>query len=145
MQKYNVPFLLPLSQAQGGGYIAVLRSSGSDSWSIAPAYEGNESLSTEQLNALGMQMAIIPWVDFASIDYVAVPGAKGENVRRLQFLLGLAGCPDVPTDGRYGKQTIECVKQFQRDQGLVVDGLVGPRTLILLYQLAGAYDIPSFS
>ena len=28
---------------------------------------------------------------------------------------------------------------------LVVDGLVGPRTLILLYQVAGAYDMPRLS
>jgi general secretion pathway protein A len=145
IQKYNLPFLLPLSQAQGGGYIAVQRALGPRSWSVAPTYKGKKTLTTEQLNDLSLQMAIIPWVDFASIGYVAVPGTNGENVRRLQFLLGLAGCPDVPTNGRYGRKTIDCVKQFQRDQGLVVDGLVGPRTLILLYQFAGAYDMPSFS
>lgn len=97
------------------------------------------------LGALGMRMALVPWVDFADIGNVAVPGTRGENVRRLQYLLGLAGCVDVPTNGRYDARTISCVKSFQRDQKLVVDGLVGPRTLILLYQVAGAYDMPRLS
>ena len=81
----------------------------------------------------------------AEIGNVAAPGTSGENVRRLQFLLGLAGCVDVTTNGRYDARSIECVKSFQRDHGLVVDGLVGPRTLILIYQVAGAYDMPGLS
>ena len=90
-------------------------------------------------------MAIIPWVDFASIGYVVVPGKTGEDVRRLQFLLGLTGCTDVPTNGRYDAASIACVKRFQRAHGLVVDGLVGPRTLMVLYQAAGAYAMPRLS
>lgn len=143
--KYNLPFLLPISQQYGGGYLAVTDTQGADSWVIDPPYQGEETVNTRKLNDIGMQMAIIPWVDFASIDYVAVPGTKGENVRRLQFLLGLAGCQEIPTDGVYNGRTVDCVKRFQREQGLVVDGLVGPRTLILLYQVAGAYDMPDFS
>ncbi len=87
-------------------------------------------------------MALAPWADFASIGFVAIPGTRGEHVRRLQFLLGLAGCVDVPTNGRYDSQSITCIKDFQRQNGLVVDGLVGPRTLMRLYQAAGAYDMP---
>ena len=142
MRVFNVPFLLPLSEEQGGGYLAVLGQTTPDRWSVAPAYQGHETLSFAELNNLGMRMAFVPWVDFASIGYVAVPGARGDNVHRLQFLLGLTGCVDVPTNGRYDALSVRCVKGFQRDHGLVVDGLVGPRTLILLYQVAGAYDIP---
>ncbi len=143
MRVFNVPFLLPLSAKQGGGYLAVLGQTSPERWSVAPAYQGHETLSTAELNKLGLRMAFVPWVDFASIGYVAVPGVRGDNVRRLQFLLGLAGCVDVPTNGRYDAASVRCVKDFQREQqGLVVDGLVGPRTLMLLYQVAGAYDIP---
>ncbi len=144
IMKYNVPALLPLQEA-GGGYLAVLRKSGVDQWLVAPGYNDKEVLTTAELNSAGLPMALIPWVDFASIGYVAVPGVKGENVRRLQFLLGLTGCTDVSTNGLYDRKTIQCVKQFQRENSLVVDGLVGPRTLMLLYQLAGAYDMPKLS
>ena len=145
LSKFNVPLLVPLPEEKGGGYLAVLGRAAEGMWSIAPAYQGRDTLSAAELNSLGMQMALAPWVDFASIGYVAVPGVKGENVRRLQYLLGLSGCADVSTSGRFDPSSIQCVKGFQRQQGLIVDGLVGPRTLILLYQLAGTYKMPSLS
>jgi len=145
LSNFNVPLLVPLPEEKGGGYLAVLGRAEAGMWSIAPAYQGRDTLSAAELNSLGMQMALVPWVDFASIGYVAVPGIKGENVRRLQYLLGLSGCADVSTSGRFDPSSIQCVKGFQRQQGLIVDGLVGPRTLILLYQLAGTYKMPSLS
>jgi general secretion pathway protein A len=145
LSNFNVPLLVPLSEEKGGGYLAVLGQAAEGMWSIAPAYQGRDTLSIAELNSLGLKMALAPWVDFASIGYVAVPGVKGENVRRLQYLLGLSGCADVSTSGRFDPSSIQCVKGFQRQQGLIVDGLVGPRTLILLYQLAGTYKMPSLS
>ena len=145
LRKFNIPVLLPLSEKQGGGYLAVLGETAPDRWSVAPAYQGHETLSSADLNNIGLRMALVPWVDFASIDYVAVPGTRGENVRRLQFLLGLTGCTEIPTNGRYDALSVKCVKTFQREHGLIVDGLVGPRTLILLYQVAGAYNMPRLS
>ncbi|NOR50329.1 MAG: AAA family ATPase, partial [Desulfuromonadales bacterium] len=91
MKIFNVPFIVPLSEEQGGGYLAVLGQIAPDRWSVAPAYQDRDTLSSAELNSLGMRMAFVPWVDFASIGYVAVPGVRGENVRRLQFLLGLTG------------------------------------------------------
>ena len=142
---FKLPVLLPVSEAQGGGYLAVLDQVAPGQWSVSPAYDDRKSLSTKELERIGIGMALLPWIDFASIGYVAVPGMKGENVRRLQFMLGLAGCADIPTNGRYDASRINCVKNFQREHGLVVDGLVGPRTLILLYQAAGAYNMPRMS
>lgn len=49
-------------------------------------------------------------------------GAKGETVELLQKLLG------VNVDGEFGPQTEEAVKNFQKDNGLVPDGVVGPKT-----------------
>jgi general secretion pathway protein A len=142
LSKFNLPLLVPLPEEMGGGYLAVLGQEETGLWSIAPAYEGRDTLSATELNSLGIQMALVPWIDFASIGYVAVPGIKGENVRRLQYLLGLSSCGDISTNGRFGPATIQCVKSFQRQHGLIVDGLVGPRTLILLYQVAGTYKMP---
>jgi peptidoglycan hydrolase-like protein with peptidoglycan-binding domain len=42
-------------------------------------------------------------------------------------LAGL-GYKNVTTDGYYGYRDIAAVKQFQRDHGLQVDGIVGPIT-----------------
>ena len=142
LKKFNLPMLLPLPEEQGGGYLAVLGEAAPDEWRVAPAYQGRETLNTVELNNVGMGMALLPWIDFASIGNVAVPDTKGDKVRRLQILLGLAGCVDLPANGRFGPLSTGCIMDFQRQQGLVVDGLAGPQTLIMLYNAAGTYQVP---
>lgn len=53
-------------------------------------------------------------------------GSRGENVKKLQQLLGLVA------DGIFGTNTNIAVKQFQMKHGLVADGVVGDKTWILL-------------
>lgn len=57
-------------------------------------------------------------------------GSKGEQVKALQALLvgygysiGTSG-----VDGSFGPATLNAVKKYQKDHGLVVDGSVGPKT-----------------
>lgn len=54
-------------------------------------------------------------------------GAKGDLVKELQTLLNKAGSKLV-VDGIFGSGTQSAVKAFQRRNGLVVDGIVGPKT-----------------
>jgi N-acetylmuramoyl-L-alanine amidase len=53
-------------------------------------------------------------------------GSRGEVVRQIQKALNLY------PDGIFGALTEERVKQFQTDNGLKVDGIVGPATLAKL-------------
>jgi len=53
------------------------------------------------------------------------PLTRGADVKRLQRALGLTGS-DV--DGAFGKQTEKLVRDFQKKNGLRVDGKVGPAT-----------------
>ncbi len=55
-------------------------------------------------------------------------GDRGLDVQRLQMLLDAAGYSPGPVDGIFGSLTLDAVVAFQRDQGLAVDGLVGPQT-----------------
>lgn len=55
-------------------------------------------------------------------------GAKGARVRELQALLGRAGAV-VKVDGDFGPTTRDAVKALQGQLGLVVDGVVGPKTM----------------
>jgi peptidoglycan hydrolase-like protein with peptidoglycan-binding domain len=49
-------------------------------------------------------------------------GDSGKHVEDIQGLIG------VKVDGDFGSRTEAAVRQFQRDAGLVPDGIVGPRT-----------------
>jgi murein L,D-transpeptidase YcbB/YkuD len=63
-------------------------------------------------------------------------GEQGEVVRQLQRrLLGIGYC-DVDgaprADGMFGDRTRQAVEAFQYDYGLIVDGVVGPKTVLAL-------------
>ena len=55
-------------------------------------------------------------------------GTKGPNVVTLQSRLAAKGYTVGDIDGDFGKQTYIAVAEFQSDNGLVVDGIVGPKT-----------------
>ena len=57
-------------------------------------------------------------------------GSKGELVTMLQKKLMELGyqLPRYGADGDYGNETINAVKQFQKDHGLTADGVVGEKT-----------------
>lgn len=62
-------------------------------------------------------------------DYPIVKkGSTGEYVKLLQSLLKDFGYDPKGVDGIFGPNTLNAVKQFQKDRGLVVDGCVGPKT-----------------
>lgn len=54
-------------------------------------------------------------------------GSAGEAVRDLQISLSAQGYP-LAADGKFGRRTEKAVMDFQRDCGLVVDGIAGPAT-----------------
>ena len=55
-------------------------------------------------------------------------GSKGEQVRQVQQRLIDWGYMKGTADGIFGQKTYDAVVQFQRKNGLAVDGVVGPKT-----------------
>lgn len=55
------------------------------------------------------------------------PGDDGEDVRAIQIILTKRGAK-LDANGRYDAATVAAVKEFQRANGLAVDGEVGPET-----------------
>ena len=57
-------------------------------------------------------------------------GAKGDNVKALQILLIGRGysCGSYGADGSFGSATDNALRAFQKENGLTVDGICGPKT-----------------
>ncbi|MEX0955081.1 MAG: N-acetylmuramidase domain-containing protein [Rhizobiaceae bacterium] len=58
-------------------------------------------------------------------------GSHGKAIIDLQHALSAAGYA-LQADGRFDERTEAALRQFQRDHGLGVDGIAGPRTLSAL-------------
>ncbi len=72
-------------------------------------------------------------------------------VKQMQSLLNLLG-QELIVDGDFGPKSNRAVKEFQSEQGLVADGIVGEQTWYRLYEVAGAkarakegYELLSFA
>ena len=55
-------------------------------------------------------------------------GSRGPAVQELQRKLTSLGYNTKGTDGIFGANTDQAVRQFQKARGLKVDGIVGPST-----------------
>ena len=66
----------------------------------------------------------------------------GDRCKELQNLLISLGynCGGYGADGIFGKGTYESLIQFQKDNGLKIDGLAGPNTFDNLYELVVVND-----
>src|SRR5262245_39382839 len=56
--------------------------------------------------------------------------SAGDDVKFLQEQLNLlpTNFPKVAVDGKFGPRTLALVQEFQRNNALIVDGVVGPLT-----------------
>lgn len=69
-------------------------------------------------------------------------GSTGVDVKALQQKLKDAGFDPGAIDGKYGHATEAAVLAFQKSEGLLADGIAGPRTLAAL-TLAKPTEVPS--
>ncbi len=109
--------------------------------SITPTLGGRGAVSRDELSGLWSGEGYIPWRNYQDINDMTTPKSAGLPVTRLQQLLAVAGLyPGKPT-GRYDKETVTAVEQFQKRCALPVNGKVGDQTLLLLYQ-TGPFNVP---
>src|SRR3982750_3296618 len=69
------------------------------------------------------------------------------TVRDIQQALNDARFDPGPIDGVRGRKTIAAIKMFQRENGLEVDGIVGPKTAAVLFKNGAPkperFEVPS--
>lgn len=62
-------------------------------------------------------------------------GSRGESVKKLQTLLNNCNNAGLNVDGIFGKNTRAAVIAFQKNHGLVPDGIYGPATAAKLKEI----------
>ena len=78
-------------------------------------------------------MAVTPDPSLPTAEPVLRSGMTGESVKHLQSRLYTLGYYTAAIDGQYGAATKEAVAEFQRQNGLDADGIVGPETRRILF------------
>lgn len=69
------------------------------------------------------------YFNFATEETLSRQGSSGSEVTQIQTKLKNWGYYTGAIDGKYGSATQKAVKEFQRKNGLTVDGVAGSKTL----------------
>ncbi len=71
-------------------------------------------------------------------------GGYDKEVAQVQTMLKELGYYKGKIDGQFGSLTLDAVKRFQKDNNLIVDGIVGNQTYTRLLQVYNAYKKASY-
>jgi general secretion pathway protein A len=143
----NYPAVLELN-LPGAGDKRYLALTGVDheKFLITPSLPGRSSLTKDELKGLWSGKAYLFWKNFSNVHAAtAALGASGEEVVLLQQLLKDADVYSEKITGIFGRKTFAAVKKFQDENGLEHDGIVGDRTLLMLYQAGERFPVPGLT
>jgi general secretion pathway protein A len=87
-------------------------------------------------------VAIVPWKNYMGYPGIIPGGAPGASVVILKQLLWEIGYSHLTIDDRYDARTRLAVRELQAKHGLVVDGIVGNMTKIILFNEKETLPIP---
>ena len=82
------------------------------------------------------------WKDSLNLLTRISPGTKGDHIKRLQGLFREAGAYSGLSTGVYDGDTLSAVKKFQSSKGIEQDGIIGGKTLMLLYRSIDRFEVP---
>ncbi|RJP21667.1 MAG: AAA family ATPase [Candidatus Abyssobacteria bacterium SURF_5] len=94
------------------------------------------------LDEFWLRRAFVFWRDFEQVKENLRFGDSGSQVAWLQGGLQSLGLYQGQLSGEFDEQTEEAVLKFQRQSGLLLDGIVGPRTKLILYANLKQYPVP---
>ncbi len=77
-------------------------------------------------------ISAIAYTNQQSTQTLSQIGSRGQEVRQIQQKLKELGLYTGSVDGIFGTSTQKAVRQFQKNCGLTVDGIAGPKTLLYL-------------
>ena len=139
----DYPAMLELTMPgiPGKRYISLMGKQ-NDQLLVDPQVAGRRSLSFGELEKYWSGQGYVLWKDPMNLLARIYPGSKGKQIRHLQGLLNEAGVYNRPPTGSYDGNTTLAVKNFQSLKGIERDGIVGVKTLMLLYRSIDRFKAP---
>ncbi|MDD2336167.1 MAG: peptidoglycan-binding protein, partial [Geobacteraceae bacterium] len=141
--RLDYPAILELSLPEGKGqrYLSLIGREGG-LLVIAPPFKGHATISSSELEKLWTGRSFLPWKNVQNLPLVSRLGDSGESIKSLKILLEKAGFyRGLPTE-QFDEEMLASVKRFQAARGIEVDGIVGDRTLLLLYRAGKLIEVP---
>jgi general secretion pathway protein A len=135
IEKYNLPAIIGVASLADtiNGYIAVVEITADKNYILFTG-NGNDliSIRPDHLQPFLTGEAYIPWKDDFGYAGVISENSPKASIVLLKLFLRQIGFSDVDLTDVYDAPVRAAVKQRQAQYGLMVDGLVGPLTKIML-------------
>lgn len=106
---------------------------GSRTETVVRRFQSENSLASDGIVGNDTWKTLLYLPPYPTLSY----GKKGIYVKFLQSKLTAKLYPTGNIDGIFGNATLNAVKQFQSENGLTVDGIVGPNTWAALAVIGG--------
>ena len=144
LARLDLPAIMQLDLPQiGNKYYAGLIGIREDRYLLASYDTGvYAQVETDELKRFWGGIALVPWKNYLGYRGVIPDGAPRASVVVLKQLLWELGHSHLVIDDHYDAPTRNVVREIQAKHGLVVDGLVGDLTKIILYNEKQGLPIP---
>ena len=121
---------------------AVLGGLGKDTAEILYADAPPVKVPLQLLDEFWLRRAFVFWIDFEQLGELLRPGDSGSQVVWLQAGLQTLNFYKGDLTGVFDPVTEEAVRTFQQANNLLTDGVVGPKTKLVLYGNLHLYPMP---
>jgi general secretion pathway protein A len=144
IKKLNLPAILEFQTDTGYAsiFLTLVKISSREIKLRGDAKNTNISISLQQLISNWSGRAYIPWKNFYNCKGDIPSFTSKESIFTLKMLLRDIGFKQLTLDNLYDNATIDAVKQIQEKHRIKVDGIVGSKTKIVIYNEKKDLNIP---
>ena len=145
LQRINLPGILEVfsPDAPTSRYVVLSAVHADGTGTVLWGHRASARVNLNVLDEFWRRRVFIFWQDVEPVGEVMREGDRGNRVQWLQDRLHTLGHFPEASTGTYGPSTRRAVSQFQEAYRLVADGIVGPRTRMVLYSSLDAYATPN--
>jgi general secretion pathway protein A len=135
IKKLNIPAILEFSPAGtfSSRYLTLIKITDNEILLKGGEKERVIAITPQQLVSYWSGSAYIPWKNFFNCQGDIPTFAPKESIFSLKMLLKDIGFKSLILDDVYDEATMEAVKRIQEKHGIKVDGIVGSKTKIVIY------------